>query len=71
MDDKRIPPAREGERLRWKLKPAPGTGELRAMVTLTIDYGADGGMNRTKAIMTKAHAEQLAKLMYEIIDAED
>lgn len=69
--NKRIPPACEGERLRWKLKPAPRTGEPRAMVTLIIDYGADGIMNRTKAIITKTHAEQLAELMCEIIDAED
>lgn len=71
MNEKRKPPAVEGERLRWKLKPTPGTGEPQAMVTLIVDYGAGGSMNRTKAIMTKTHAEQLAELMYEIIDAED
>lgn len=71
MDDKRIPPACEGERLRWKLKPVPGTGEPRAMVTLIVDYGAGGGMNRTKVITTKANAERLEALMHEIIDAED
>lgn len=70
LEKNKIPPAFRGERLRWKLPPAPGTGEQQAMVTLFVDYGADGPMDRTKAIITKTHADELVRKLYEIIDAE-